>query len=922
MLKKILPFLIIILLVVPIGLFWFFFKDKQIPDNRIDAIEAVPVNSIFALETRAFPNLLQLLNAKKQIVEDLGFVPGIKPYLDGIRKIDSLLIRDKVLFEKLNMVPGVFCLNQTGDKKFDPLLVLQTNDRVAYRDMIHLGQALFGLDAKHSEKSYERIKIHSLSYGEGSLIPEYFIASLKKYLIISTSDILIEEVIRQVKIGTNLNALDEFKEAAAVAGQNADANLYLNLKRFSELGTEIMHPALAASMKEFIRYGSWMELDMSLREDILLGSGFAFRGDTVAWLDLFEGEAAQKNQIDQVLPANTQCWIGYGIENPEKFFKKLQSNYRGTQLESKRKDRYSQISREIGEDLQTAFAGFVENEVGIAWISGKNDAAWPLVIVGTRSQAMAFDKLENWLLEKARREGKKIQDFRFSYHLDAEKQHYIYQMPVSGIPEQLFGNLFSSVSGKYFSFSGNYLLIADEREAIEDALRFKELNKTLNTDPVYLSVIDQIGMRNNFVFYISPFRAQSFLASRLNPSWSKQVQENEEFIKRMGAVSLQIQSANTKYYHNFFVRFSDSEIDEPQTLWESRLDTTLNFKPVFITNHNTHQKEIFLQDEGHTLYLVNTLGRVLWRQPLNEAINSEIFQIDIYKNGKLQFLFSTKSALHLIDRNGNYVDKYPVRLRVPASNGMSLFDYDGRKDYRIFIAGTDKQVYVYDKNGSLVDGWEFKGSEGLVTGEIQHLRIGSKDYIVFADPMRVYILDRRGDARVTQQRQFAKSINNPLILDQQSSKGARLVTTDVEGTVWYTYFDGRVEEQKLSGYSADHYFAYEDVDGDARKDFVFADQDRLEVLSQDGKRIFLEKTAGKITHAPNIYTFPGNSKEIGIVNRNEERIYLFQSNGKQHEGFPLRGRTPFSIGYLDPGIKQFNLIVGGDDKFLLNYRVN
>ncbi len=922
MLKKALPFLIILLLVIPVGLFFYFFKDKTIPDNRIDAIEAVPVDAILMLESRAIPNLLQLFNSKKQIVEDLNYLDGFRPMLAGLKNLDSLLVRDKELAAKLNLVPGILSVHQTGDQQFQSLLILQANGRIGHKDFMNLGLQLTGEKGIHTEKSYSRNKIHELNFKEGSIFPKLYVSTVKKYLVISTSDLLVEEVMRNVKTGVSLNQLEDFKLAASVAGQNADANVYLNMKRFSNMASFMMNPAIASFMTEFNRYGAWLELDLTLREDMILASGFGIPGDTLAWLDLFNNQSPQKNKLDEVLPANTLSFIGYGVEHASTFFEKVASVYKGTDFEQTRINNYTNISREIGEDLSAAFAEFMEHDAGIAWMPGKNDKTLPLVILETRSQNLVSEKLLAWLQKKAKKENKRIQDYRYIYKLDQERQFSIYQMPVSGIPEQLFGKLFSAVKGKYYSFSGNYLLIADDQEAIQDIIKFKELNKTLGTDQVYLSVIDQIGMRNNFVFYLAPFRSSSFLMSKTDPKWTKEISGNEEFMKRLGAVSMQIQSRNSNFYHNFFIRFSESKIDGPQTTWESRLDTTLNFKPVFTINHTTRQKEVFLQDENHTVYLVNTTGRVLWKHPLNEAIISEVFQVDIFKNGNLQFLFSTKKSLHLLDRNGNYVGKYPINLRSDASNGMALFDYDGRKDYRIFIAGTDKKVYVYDKNGAPVKGWDFAGSEGLVTSEIQHLRIATKDYIVFADPMRIYILDRRGNTRVSPKHQFAKSANNSLILDRQSSKGPRLVTTDVEGTVWYTYFSGEVEPQKLSGYSADHYFKYDDINGDGRKDFIFADQDRLEVLSADGKRIFLEKLGGMITHTPSIYRFPGNSIEIGIVNRNEERIYLFKTNGKQHDGFPLRGRTPFSIGYLDPSSRQFNLLVGGDDLFLLNYRVN
>ena len=199
MIKKLLPFLFILLLVIPIGLFFYFFKDKTIADNRIDAIEAVPVDAILVFESKAAPNLLQLFNSKHQICEDLKYQDGFKPLIESLAELDSLLIRNKVLADKMNLMPGILSIHQTGEDKFQALFVLQSNGRIGYKDFMTLGSELAGNKGSHQEKTYTRTKIHQLKFSDGTVFPELFIASVKKYIVISPSDLLVEDVIRQVK---------------------------------------------------------------------------------------------------------------------------------------------------------------------------------------------------------------------------------------------------------------------------------------------------------------------------------------------------------------------------------------------------------------------------------------------------------------------------------------------------------------------------------------------------------------------------------------------------------------------------------------------------------------------------------------------------------------------------------------------------
>ena len=117
-----------------------------------------------------------------------------------------------------------------------------------------------------------------------------------------------------------------------------------------------------------------------------------------------------------------------------------------------------------------------------------------------------------------------------------------------------------------------------------------------------------------------------------------------------------------------------------------------------------------------TKNLINSTGRVLWKQPVDGPIMGEVYQVDFYKNGKLQYLFNTAGKIHLIDRNGNYVERYPISLRANATNPLALFDYDKSRDYRLFIATEDRRIYLYDIEGNMISGWKFRKTEWRLPG--------------------------------------------------------------------------------------------------------------------------------------------------------------------------------------------------------------
>jgi hypothetical protein len=358
------------------------------------------------------------------------------------------------------------------------------------------------------------------------------------------------------------------------------------------------------------------------------------------------------------------------------------------------------------------------------------------------------------------------------------------------------------------------------------------------------------------------------------------------------------------------------------TVWESLLDSVACIKPELVVNHNTSEKEIFVQDAAGNIYLINSTGRILWKQPLDGLIMGDIYQVDFYKNGKLQYLFNTREKIHLIDRNGNYVERYPISLRAPATNSLSLFDYDNNQNYRLFLAGEDRKIYVYDIEGNIVTGWRFNTSESEVEGAIQHFRIDDLDYIVFSDRNRTYFLDRRGRERFRVKDQIHIAPHSSFTLDMNiREEKPRWISTDTSGNVAAIYQDGSVSILLENEADVEHFFSMQDMDSDGVPEFIFARDNELNIFQQDGERIFSFKVRGTISHMPDIYKFSASDMKIGITDQSRNRIYLLNSDGSIYEGFPLEGSTRFSIGYFAGSDSRFNLIVGSANNFLYNYSI-
>ena len=134
--------------------------------------------------------------------------------------------------------------------------------------------------------------------------------------------------------------------------------------------------------------------------------------------------------------------------------------------------------------------------------------------------------------------------------------------------------------------------------------------------------------------------------------------------------------------------------------------------------------------------------------------------------------------------------------------------------------------------------------------------------------------------------------------------------------------DGSVGSKQIEEYSSNHFFDYQDLNADGFKDFIFLDKNKLEVYKQDGSEIFDYKFDENIDYSPVYYYFSYDNRKLGVVSKTTNELFLFNSDGRIYKGFPLKGNTQFTIGYLGDSRNQFNLIVGTRYNFLYNYSVN
>jgi Protein of unknown function (DUF3352) len=914
MVKKIFRILIVAVLVAAIVFGVYIIKKYNTPVQPV--LRFVPLNSAFFTKAKSLTKLRETLEEKTEYWENLLSINAIDKLNNELSFIDSVVRNNEKLADFVEGSTVINSAHKTGDEIRYLHLVNLKNAIEADNAQKYFNNYLASLGQIETRK-YNRERIYNFKKDDFSL----FYAFVNGIFVASYNSILIEEAIRQSDAEHSIMDQHGFRNVSETEGKFSDVNLFINLNKIPQVIKEFVPNDYSNILDDFATLGNWIELDVNLKEEGALLNGFtSVDKEKFNYFNIFINQEPVKFQAIKIIPKDAPSFVRFGVSD----FAQFRSDYKKYEKEIGNKKNFKgleNIRNSYGKDLEQSFIKFFNNEFLLVYSTllskeNNNDA---FCIVGTKSKSVAENELVEVLKTHAKNKNINFNSLYSNYKIDDDIVYKLYKFPVNNICSLLFGRLFNGVKSNYFTFIDNYLVFAENKDVLRNIIRENIIGNALSFDVNFNTLTNNLSAKSNFLLYSNIPRSNNIITNNLNDITQKDFEKNKETINKFHSIGYQFLSNGEMIYNNIYVQYNPVKQKKATTLWESKIDEKFDFKPVIVRNHYTNEKEVFLQDISNAIYLVSKSGRVLWKQRLNEQINSEVFQIDFYKNGKLQLLFSTKNYLHCIDRNGNYVDKYPVKLKSPATAGLALFDYAKNKDYRIFIPCSDKRIYLYDVRGKIKTGWKFGKTESIVEKPIQYFNANNKDYIVFSDSLKVYILNRKGETRVRLSEPVSISKNNILYLEKRGN--FRMVSTTTKGEIVYIYFSGTIDKKKTIELTSDHYFDYKDVDGDYVKDKIFVDKNKLIVLGDDDKEIINHAFNENINKKPIYFLFPGHEGKIGVTSNLDKEIYLFNKDGSLYNGFPLLGSTSFSISRLSSKDNFLYLLVGDGNGFLMNYQL-
>jgi hypothetical protein len=919
---NIVPFIIIAALTV---LFLYYITVRK-PSKPAEPLKAIPLSASVIIRVNDFNALFEKITHNNNIWNELQTIPPFNRVKKQLYFLDSMMRSDPEVSEILEKGPSYISAHVTGKDRISLMHVLQLPPHIQERKINGLISRFLIHSGTIQTRIYEGINLHEVALLDESDVGNFCYAVYRDILMISFSTTVLEDAIRQLQQPESLITDKGFNKIVSVAGKNVDANVFINFAQFPRSLSVFVRPDYKSEVRSLKNFASWGELDVNLLPDVLLMNGFIQPSDSLpSFAKVLMGQSSQRIRADEMLPSSVAACLSMSISNPGKYFDDYHAFLRGLGKYTTYNNTLQSLNNAYGIQLPDDLSDLMDEEITLAFDNPRQTDSGPdvYILLRIKSKSQAEGQLKSMLEKMAVVDKKSPDAYQSHYAFDAELNFTLYHFPVHQLISKVYGDLFSALDEHYFVLLDNYLVFSGSERALKYLIQNYILNKTLQNDPAYKEFKNNLSPRSNLVIYGNLSKSQGVFSDYLIETIGKSWFDHLGIFQKIQSSGIQIVANNDMLYSNIVLKYLSAYHNAAETVWESKLDTLALMKPVFVINHQTQQNEVFVQDMNNNIYLINQAGRILWKIPLAERINSDIFQIDYFRNRKLQLVFSTRNEIYMIDRNGNFVEKYPVKLRSPATCGLSVFDYDETRDYRLFIACEDKRIYAYTGDGNLLSGWAFNETESEVTQPVNHFRIGDKDFLVFGDRLKTYILDRKGNTRVQVETYFTHSANNNYLLNLPvDGTNPSIVTTDTTGKAYFIGFTGEVRTLDFgSTYTNRHFFDVRDLNGDGQAEFIYLEGTKLTVYNADKSKLFTYKFEEPILSKPMVYQFSATDRKLGIVSKFKNQIYLINNNGELYKGFPLQGNTSFSIGNFGDSLSRFNLVVGSRDNYLYNYRV-
>lgn len=871
---KRLPLVITLVFIVTLTAGYFVYT-RYINKTPLTPWDIIPTETILAYEGSACEECLVKLNTSTiiKLVHKAIFTnqkDSLKAFTELIRSnfkrgsVISMHITKKDDFDFVFYLPN----NPQLKQQFSDVLARITKEKGQGKPLIR-------------DREYNGVTISEISLSERT----FSWINIEGVWVGSFTSVLIEDVIRTYRLdGENFkNELGGVYQLPKI--KNDGGNIYLNLKKVAEW------LSLFASHKpdEFLRqFGKSALLDVKIgNKNNFVLNGFcldsASNPDYI--LSSFSGQQPVPFTLKQFVSNRALMFASYGISDGTRFSRDLRQFSKHNKL---LEDTLRKISTSLSVDVKK-LTDNLSGELGVCWMESKGQTLSKILIINSP------DSRDDWLNAFNAISQKLSIDTVF---YEKFSNYEIRELPLYRFPEKIFWPLVVGFNQSYYTTVGDAMVMGENLEELKRFLEDIDREDTWGKSVAQNQFLESTLLESNVSLYINTPLAWSVLERSLKPRWKKFIQENQTLVKSLGMGAVQFSHLNDSYYTN--ISWSDKpgvSRRREELAASDKIITNFNesLANLFVVrSHINKSDEILVQDSARNLRLVSAEGKVLWKLPMDGLIVGGVEQVDYFNNGKLQYFFATPGHLHIIDRLGNYVSPFPVKIKERDIEFVSIVDYDHSKKYRFLITSKSGKLWMFDKAGVNLDGWTPNDVGDALFTPARHHRIRGKDYIVsIRKDGNVYLMNRRGELLK----------NFPLNLNARPLGEYFLeIGNDLESTFFVVVSrdgfrikfttDGKIQSREtLVKNTVDSRFSL--VREKDSKSYLILRQEarQFTLIDDDLKQIVTSDFIGNNATDVQYLDFGAGKVYIAITDRSQDLSFVYNDKGKLLTALPIESQA-------------------------------
>jgi len=807
---------------------WGYINLKNNKKPKVEALSILPDNCSVYFNTTNFLELTKKIISQSLIIDDLKKEKAIGDVVNTLQIFDSLLTNNDELKNELKNTTLHFAVYNQSKNWISVFNIKQLgNETLVLNEMSKL------LNAHKTETNFYEFK---------TALNSNFSFTLKSGIfILSNSNTLITEAINS--LSPKLINNKSFNVYKTNLTDNNSFSIYINHKIVEKYKTK-KDINLTVLSNSGISIG---KIDIEPNQLKING---VFNADTSDLFSNLYNQQAQQLNFTNDLPFTTIEFAAYGFTKLEKLISKNNAtvfwkNRNDTALYNLKSSFYENINHQL---INFKLKSLEEN----------------FCLIPITDTLKAFEQL-GFMCDSA----KNIINTK------------IYSLKKSKNKLQLFYPFFNSQTN-YVMYHNSNLYFSKTVPALTQVQQALINSSTLNFNKSFVNYKNQHLSENYNYCYYSVINANKDAILNFFPI-------NTGYCTNLKNFSYTLSNALSNFKFRCNLLYETEQINNDQNLlWTMRLDTSCKQQPFPFTNHLTKENELVIQDELNNLYLINAKGNKLWQKKINERILSKIFTVDMFKNNKFQILFNTKSYIHLIDRNGNYVQGYPVKLPSDATSPLSLLDYDTDKNYRLFIACKNKNIYNYSIYGIKQQGFKPITTYNEVNLPLQYVKVGLSDYLVTIDNMgKIYTYSRKGEERIGLKNKTIQNCSAFFVDASNTINSTFLAYVDDKNNLLNKIsFADKKEIKKLNTQINDASISFSLIDDNRTMDVLITTANQVLAYDFNGNLIFEKNIDKELSlsdfysdeNNANAFSFSSSLKQLFISDINQQKTKVINAS--------------------------------------------